>query len=241
MPPDFGERLASLRRGHDLSQEELADRLGLSRQAISNWERSQSAPDTANLVALAGLYGLSLDELMDLDAPARGGIAAESDMPASPSWRSAAVAIAATAVLSCVYYILLAQPLMNSTVDDVTEMLGLGVSPALALVLFVLEAVAVAVPFVVLALVLRLARRRFPFIWLVPLVTFFALAGSPAASSLLFGLPVREFTGIGGYESSSVTVKADVLGLALGCACVALAQRGASVQSRHRAVSRSLH
>ena len=38
--------------------------LGVSRQAVSKWERSESSPDTDNLIALAALYGVSLDELL---------------------------------------------------------------------------------------------------------------------------------------------------------------------------------
>lgn len=47
-----------------LSQEALADRLGVSRQAVSKWERAESLPDTDNLIALAAIYGLTLDELL---------------------------------------------------------------------------------------------------------------------------------------------------------------------------------
>lgn len=45
-------------------QEELAEQLGVSRQAVSKWERSESSPDTDNLIALARLYGVSIDELL---------------------------------------------------------------------------------------------------------------------------------------------------------------------------------
>ncbi|AEB07458.1 helix-turn-helix domain protein [Coriobacterium glomerans PW2] len=58
------QRLAELRRTKGYSQEELAQRLGLSRQAISKWERAESSPDTDNLIALARLYSVSLDELV---------------------------------------------------------------------------------------------------------------------------------------------------------------------------------
>jgi transcriptional regulator with XRE-family HTH domain len=58
------ERLADIRRKHGLSQEQLAYRLGISRQAVSKWERAESSPDTDNLIALAKLYDLSLDELL---------------------------------------------------------------------------------------------------------------------------------------------------------------------------------
>ena len=60
-------RLCELRKKHNLSQEELADKLGVSRQAVSKWERSESSPDTDNLIQLAKLYGISLDELLNGD------------------------------------------------------------------------------------------------------------------------------------------------------------------------------
>ena len=58
------DRLAELRRSRGLSQEELAEKLGVSRQAISKWERAESAPDTDNLIELAKIYGVTLDELL---------------------------------------------------------------------------------------------------------------------------------------------------------------------------------
>lgn len=60
-------RLCELRKKHGLSQEDLAYKLGVSRQAISKWERSESSPDTDNLIELANLYGISLDELLNGD------------------------------------------------------------------------------------------------------------------------------------------------------------------------------
>ena len=57
----FGEKLQKLRRESALSQEKLAEQLHVSRQAISKWERAESSPDTDNLIALARLYGISLD------------------------------------------------------------------------------------------------------------------------------------------------------------------------------------
>jgi len=60
----FADRLVELRKQNKLSQESLAEKLGLSRQAISKWERGESSPDTDNLIALAELYGMSLDELL---------------------------------------------------------------------------------------------------------------------------------------------------------------------------------
>lgn len=67
MNVDIAERLAKRRREAGYSQENLAEKLGVSRQAVSKWERSESSPDTDNLIALAQLYGVSLDELLYVD------------------------------------------------------------------------------------------------------------------------------------------------------------------------------
>ena len=59
------DRLAELRKSRGLSQEELAEKLGVTRQAVSKWERAESAPDTDNLIELAKIYGVSIDELIN--------------------------------------------------------------------------------------------------------------------------------------------------------------------------------
>ena len=61
---EIANRLVELRRAHGYSQEELAGRLGVSRQAVSKWENGTSDPSTVNLLALAKLYGVSADELL---------------------------------------------------------------------------------------------------------------------------------------------------------------------------------
>jgi transcriptional regulator with XRE-family HTH domain len=61
---EIANRLVELRRSKGLSQEELAEKIGISRQAVSKWERAESSPDTDNLIQLAKLYDLTLDELL---------------------------------------------------------------------------------------------------------------------------------------------------------------------------------
>jgi len=63
-------RLQQLRKENGYSQDALAEKLGLSRQAISKWERGESSPDTDNLIALAELYHMTLDQLLGGAAPA---------------------------------------------------------------------------------------------------------------------------------------------------------------------------
>ena len=64
MTIELGNRLAQLRKEKGISQEELADKLGVSRQAVSKWERGEASPDTDNLIELAKIYNISLDELV---------------------------------------------------------------------------------------------------------------------------------------------------------------------------------
>lgn len=61
---EIANRLQQLRKEKGYSQEELAEKLGISRQAVSKWERAESSPDTDNLICLAKLYNISLDELL---------------------------------------------------------------------------------------------------------------------------------------------------------------------------------
>lgn len=61
---EIANRLVNLRKANNLSQEALAEKLGISRQAVSKWERAEASPDTDNLILLARLYGVSLDELL---------------------------------------------------------------------------------------------------------------------------------------------------------------------------------
>ena len=69
MNNELAKRLISLRKERGLSQEALAAALHVSRQAISKWERGEASPDTDNLIALAVLYRVSLDELVGFSLP----------------------------------------------------------------------------------------------------------------------------------------------------------------------------
>jgi transcriptional regulator with XRE-family HTH domain len=64
MTIEIANRLQKLRKQNNLSQEELAAKIGVSRQAVSKWERAEASPDTDNLLLLAKLYNVSLDEML---------------------------------------------------------------------------------------------------------------------------------------------------------------------------------
>ena len=59
----LGEKISFLRQGKGISQEKLAELIGVSRQAVTKWENGNANPDTENLIRLAEIFGVSLDEL----------------------------------------------------------------------------------------------------------------------------------------------------------------------------------
>ena len=65
------EKIVTLRKGRGLSQEALAEQLGVSRQAVSRWEQGSAQPDAGNLFQLSRLFQVSADYLLDdaLDQP----------------------------------------------------------------------------------------------------------------------------------------------------------------------------
>lgn len=65
---DFKEKLAAIRKDRGLSQEELAEKLGISRQAVSKWESGEAMPDIENLVALGDILGVTIDRLIRRDS-----------------------------------------------------------------------------------------------------------------------------------------------------------------------------
>ena len=60
----FGEKLQALRQKAGMSQDALAEKLNVSRQAVSRWERDETMPETDKVVALADLFGVTTDYLL---------------------------------------------------------------------------------------------------------------------------------------------------------------------------------
>jgi len=61
---EFSEKLITLRRREGLSQEQLADRLGVTRQSVSKWESGAATPELVKLISLSELFGVSVDYLV---------------------------------------------------------------------------------------------------------------------------------------------------------------------------------
>ncbi len=72
---DLSEKLIQLRKSEGMSQEELAEKLEVSRQAISRWETGTALPDSNNILALSKLYNVTTDYLLNDD------YASDEDLP----------------------------------------------------------------------------------------------------------------------------------------------------------------
>ncbi len=66
---NLGNNLYTLRKRRGLSQEEFAEKIHISRQAVSKWERGEALPDTENLIEIAEFYGITIDELVNSEEP----------------------------------------------------------------------------------------------------------------------------------------------------------------------------
>lgn len=67
----FAEKLRTLRKQAGLSQESLAEKLNVSRQAITKWETDIGMPDVENIMAISALFGVSIDELLSSEKNAK--------------------------------------------------------------------------------------------------------------------------------------------------------------------------
>ena len=65
---EISERLKEARQNTGMSQDQVAEKILVSRVTISHWENGKSLPDIVSLISLSDLYGISLDELVKGDS-----------------------------------------------------------------------------------------------------------------------------------------------------------------------------
>ncbi|WP_251318870.1 helix-turn-helix domain-containing protein [Flintibacter muris] len=83
----LGQRIQELRKSFGLSQEELGEKMGVSRQAISKWEGDQAIPELDKLIPLSKLFGLTVGQLLGVEQP----VPAPPAAPLKPSGRAKAL------------------------------------------------------------------------------------------------------------------------------------------------------
>ena len=76
----LGQTIAALRKEHNMTQAELAEKMNVTDKAVSKWERDLSCPDVGSLPRLAEVLGISLDELMRVEPNRKGTGGSAGDM-----------------------------------------------------------------------------------------------------------------------------------------------------------------
>lgn len=88
---DFRGKLIEQRRKYGLSQEQLAERMGVSRQAVSRWETENTLPDAYNLKKISTLFHVSIDYLLAEDdcvqEEEKSCVRNEQDIPKAPEYQ----------------------------------------------------------------------------------------------------------------------------------------------------------
>ena len=76
---ELGNQLQKLREKYDMSQQDLAEKLNVSRQAIYKWEHNKGYPDIENLIALSDVFQVTVDEMIRSDDKLREKINVDED------------------------------------------------------------------------------------------------------------------------------------------------------------------
>ena len=120
--------IAELRREKNMTQAELADRMGVTDKAVSKWERDLSYPDTASLPRLAEILGVSIDELMLANG--------EAAKPEKSELRDVILLICKSVALAMGVGVTVLSILGSLELTSAVSMLGIGLT-ALAMTTFV--------------------------------------------------------------------------------------------------------
>ena len=99
---EFGEKLQMLRKARGWSQEELAQQINVSRQALSKWESGVSIADTENVIALSRLFGVSTDYLLLRESEEASAPAAVTTPAKEKKWPVPRIAWLVTLIVSVV-------------------------------------------------------------------------------------------------------------------------------------------
>ena len=182
----LADKIVELRKRAGYSQEELAGKLGVSRQSISKWEGAQSIPDMNKILAMADLFGVSTDYLLrdEMDAPEGAGVdMGESDadpavrvtMETARAYieaRTAAAPKIALGVMLCIF-----SPILLILLGGMQEYGIISASEEMAggLGLIILMAMVVAAVCIFILTGSRL--RKYEFIEKEPLDTEYGVAG----------------------------------------------------------------
>ena len=96
----FGENLRLMRKARNLTQEQFADALGVSRQAVSKWEADSGYPEAEKLIAISRVLGVSVDKLLDIEPENQEQKQTENEDSSAEQDQLADTAVGAIAIMT---------------------------------------------------------------------------------------------------------------------------------------------
>lgn len=134
----FEEKLVTLRKERKLSQEQLAEKLGVSRQAVSRWESGETTPDMMNILGLCDIFEVSADYLIREDEQVTQSAPAQaSTAPAAPKYGNLFILISAACFQIGLVASICSSCFSNNSLQSVLSFLGAGVCGGLSTYQFV--------------------------------------------------------------------------------------------------------
>ena len=99
---DFSSKLREIRKKENLTQEEFAEKIFVSRNAVAKWETNRGYPDIQNLITISDIFEISLDELIKEDKNVKNKIIAENS---SKKWHLLVIIYLITIILYILYFL----------------------------------------------------------------------------------------------------------------------------------------
>ena len=99
---EFSSKIKEVRKKENLTQEEFAEKIFVSRNAVAKWETNRGYPDIQNLITISDVFGISLDELIKEDKNVKNKIIAESS---SKKWHILVIIYLITIILYILYFL----------------------------------------------------------------------------------------------------------------------------------------
>lgn len=99
---EFSSKIREVRKKENLTQEEFAEKIFVSRNAVAKWETNRGYPDIQNLITISDVFEISLDELVKKDKNVKNKIIAESS---SKKWHLLVIIYLITIILYILYFL----------------------------------------------------------------------------------------------------------------------------------------
>ena len=111
----LGEKIKAMRQQAVLSQEQLAEKLNVSRQAVTKWETGKGIPDIANLIAISDEFDVSLDELIKDDISVKKKIISDSS---SKKWHILVIVYLVAITAYIIYFAIYHRIFMIGSINE---------------------------------------------------------------------------------------------------------------------------